>query len=109
MEHPDNFEARAVLHPPVLNNKNDVDKCACYALSFHDTAANSKEHFDYLVKRYCCNDSEIGYARFGRNIAEGMLYEGDGVSGTIEKSGHFNFHHVRSHNFVSNFSITGTL
>jgi hypothetical protein len=100
-----NFKARAILHPPILNNKSDVEKCACYALSFHDKAKNSQDHFDFLVRRYCSNDPSLGKLRFGSHIAEGVLHPEDGLSSEIEPNGHFNFHPILDHQFISNFII----
>jgi hypothetical protein len=105
MEHENNFKAQAEKNPKMLNSKDDVGKCASYALSFHRSLQESHDHFDYLVKRFCAKDKDLAYTRFGTNVATGMLNSNDGVSGMVEDNGHFNFHHVKDHKFASNFKI----
>jgi hypothetical protein len=95
-----NFKAQAEKNPNILNDKSDIGKCECYALSFHISAEASKEHFNIFLRM-----SKKAYARLGTNIAVGNLEKEDGVAANVEENGHFNFHHVKEHNFTKKFEI----
>ncbi|TVZ23512.1 hypothetical protein JM84_2440 [Dokdonia sp. Hel_I_63] len=95
-----NFLSQADKNPKVLNNKSDSKKCDYYALSFHDSEANSQKHFDYLstvVKN--------AKKRLGTHIAQGIIKDNDGLAGEIENNGHFNFHFAKKNELKSNFKI----
>ena len=99
-----NFLAQADKSPKILNNKSDIKKCESYALSFHDTEENSRNHFHYftgVVKQI--------HKRLGTHIAIGKLEKIDGVGSLISDNGHFNFHHQKNHNFQKKFKIISQL
>ncbi|WP_026710137.1 hypothetical protein [Flavobacterium filum] len=99
-----NFKAQADKNPSILNNKSDIKKCEYFALSFHDTEENSRNHFNYL-NGFIKNAKK----RFGTHIAFGNIEENDGVCGLTDQNGHFNYHHVKNHNFQLKFKIISLL
>lgn len=104
MEDDRNFKAQADKNPKIVNGKNDLEVCECYALSFHISTQTSKEHFNHFASK-----SPMAYKRLGTNISEGKLEILDGVSGDIETNGHFNFHHIKDNNFKEKFKIVEKL
>ncbi|MCO7183894.1 hypothetical protein HER15_08105 [Tenacibaculum mesophilum] len=95
-----NFIAQAEKNPKSLNDKTDLEKCAIYALSFHNSIENSQRHFSILNKKF-----KNIKKRLGTHIAKGSLVHNDGVGSNIDKNGHFNFHHLENCNLNERFEI----
>ncbi len=99
-----NFKAQAEKNPKILNSKTDEKKCEIYALSFHTTEKSSRKHFDYFLAQ-----NPKAYKRLGTHIAQGKIEKNDGVSGPTDNLKHFNFHHIKEHDFHNKFKIIGKL
>ncbi len=95
-----NFQSQAIKNPVALNNKNDIQKCSFYALSFFMSIESCRVRFEEFSSR-----SPNAYKRLGTKIAKGLLNREDGVADKVSSSGHFNFHHAKNANLSSKFAI----
>ena len=97
-----NFMPLYFKDPIRLLNKNDVEKCQSLGLSFFEDLELSKKRFEELKKI-------IGYKVYktlGNKIAQGTIFEKDGVNSDKGYLSHFTHHSAQNANYVTNFKLT---
>jgi hypothetical protein len=100
-----NFQPVFYRNPPKYLGANGKKKCDGLALSLFIGEKEAKDRFYVL-------ENTIGrtiYKVLGTQIAQCMITEQDGVSGSPDKVGHFNHHPVVGHDYENRFEIIAKL
>jgi hypothetical protein len=93
------FQPVALRNPRRLLSEDDpIKQCSCWALSMHDTEAQSVAAFKSLEKIFKQIRKTIGSA-----VARAQLTPSDGVSTLSDKYGHFDLHPYKTSNFPAPF------
>lgn len=88
-------------NPKRFLNESDSTKCKSLGLSLFVNLNDSIERFNEL-KEYIGNKV---YSTLGTRIAEGKINDTDGVTGKIERLGHFTHHSAASADYAKNFIL----
>lgn len=93
------FHPVAMRNPRRLHSEEDPTKqCSCWALSMHDTEAQSVAAFKALEKTFKRIRSTIGSA-----VAYAQLTPSHGLSTTSDRYGHFDLHPYSTSAFPAPF------
>lgn len=96
-----NFQSQYHKNPKRFQQKSDIIKCQALGLSCFDSLEGAKERFLELFD----DIGEKVYQGMGCKIAKGSLFEADGVSGKVERLGHFTYHPAQTVDLIARFTI----
>jgi len=105
MENTSNFSPQYFKNPPRFENKPPDVKCKSLGLSFFSTEQQARIRFNVLTARMLQSVRN----KIGKNVAEGMIYEKDGLVDLPDKNGHYTLHPSTEENLFSQFEIIGKL
>jgi hypothetical protein len=74
--------------------------CSLYTLSFFKTLANAEDRYRSLAGKYAKFPE-----RYGNSIAQGRLFERDGLANDPSENGHFELHEFENVSFNGRFTI----
>lgn len=100
-----NFLPQYFKNPTRFENKPPDIKCISLGLSFFSTQENASTRFTILTARMLASVRH----KLGKNIAEGTIYEKDGLTDLPDKNGHYTLHPSTTENLVSQFEIIAEL
>ncbi len=98
IETPSNWLSQYHKDPIRFAPKNGLIQCEAMALSFFSTENGCKLRFNELKKLI-----GVKVSNMGTHIAEGQIFEKDGVNSEEDENSHFNHHSAIEANYIQNF------
>ena len=105
IEERQNFLPHFFRYPRLANSFNDGQKCLAIGLSMFESVEKARSQLRLRIGVLAGQ----GRAVKENGIAECLLLEADGVSGTADVNGHFTFHPFENSTFETRFSIVEKL
>lgn len=98
------FSPVAKIDPKRLLNKDDGNKCSCWALSMFISQAKAVERMQQLL----CSIPNLKSAK-GDHISKVVITKADGVVTPPDYRGHFDFHPCKNFDITLNSKVVGPI